>query len=220
MTTTDYHGWPLPDGTDLPFVHIDMKALADAMDRDMPVLVANIAARDALPPILNLKVYVASEDYALYVHNGTSWVGNKLSKGMMAEKKSTSNGVGISSLSVIENFQSFDFKGGRKYRIGWDLSYSQSTTDTWNGLRISFANPADAAGLTTGLTSVVYRICHAGAAGIQEGFMVQTFYEPTVDITRQVKFTVERPIGTGTWTLNAATDNQATYFIEDMGAQF
>lgn len=74
MAETEYHGWPLPDGTDLPFVHLDMKALADAVDKELPVVVANWAAMQALPPILNLKALVATLNYRLFVHNGTTWV--------------------------------------------------------------------------------------------------------------------------------------------------
>jgi hypothetical protein len=73
MATTDYHGWPLPDGTDLPLVHVDMKALGDAIDKDIPVIVNTYAAMQALPPILNLQALVRDLSYKHFVHNGTVW---------------------------------------------------------------------------------------------------------------------------------------------------
>jgi hypothetical protein len=36
MAETDIHNWPLPDGVDRPVVHLDLKALADAMDGQVP----------------------------------------------------------------------------------------------------------------------------------------------------------------------------------------
>lgn len=74
MTNTTYHGWHLPDGTDMPFVHLDMKALADAIDKDLPVHVDDWNALQALPPIMNLKALVKSKNYRLFAHNGTQWV--------------------------------------------------------------------------------------------------------------------------------------------------
>lgn len=74
MATTDYHGWPLPDGTDLPIVHIDMQALGDAIDKELPIVVETFAAMQALPPILNLKAMVKNLNYRLFAHNGTKWI--------------------------------------------------------------------------------------------------------------------------------------------------
>lgn len=36
MAETTIHGWQLPDGTDRPVVHTDMKTLADQMDGEVP----------------------------------------------------------------------------------------------------------------------------------------------------------------------------------------
>jgi hypothetical protein len=74
MASTDYHGWPLPEGTSLPLVHIDIAALGDAIDKELPIVVQDWAALNALPPIMDLKALRADQSYRLYVHNGTQWI--------------------------------------------------------------------------------------------------------------------------------------------------
>lgn len=73
MSATTYHSYPAPEGTTVPYVHLDIKALADAVDKDIPVVVNDIAAMNALPTILNLKALVKNMNYRAFVHNGTAW---------------------------------------------------------------------------------------------------------------------------------------------------
>jgi hypothetical protein len=54
-----------------------MAALADAIDKELPIVVQDWAAMQALPPILNLKALRADQAYRLYVHNGSSWVAQR-----------------------------------------------------------------------------------------------------------------------------------------------
>lgn len=38
MGTTAYHDLPYPEGTDLPMVHLDLRALAESVDEDLPIV--------------------------------------------------------------------------------------------------------------------------------------------------------------------------------------
>lgn len=52
MATTDIHGWPLPDGTDNPVVHVDMKNLADAMDGQVPFVCTSTTRPPNVPGLV------------------------------------------------------------------------------------------------------------------------------------------------------------------------
>jgi hypothetical protein len=154
------------------------------------------------------------------VWSGTAWTPPPGAQGMTLRKKITANGIGLTGLSVVENFATYDFKAGRKYRIVWQGGYSMSATGNYFDLAIHTASTADAAGLTTGLTQLMSRTYTANASGAGESFYVEAIYEPSADETKQVKFTINRTIGAGTWALQAAASAPAYYYIEDQGAQF
>lgn len=72
MATT-YHAYPVPQGTSAPFVHLDIKALADAVDKDIPVVVNDWAALQATPTLLNLKALLKTQNYRMFVNDGVTW---------------------------------------------------------------------------------------------------------------------------------------------------
>ena len=134
--------------------------------------------------------------------------------------KVTANGAGLTSLAVQNNIASYAFRGGRKYKIVWHGGYSLSVATDYFNLAIQTSSTADAAGAITGLTQVQGRSYTANAAGAGESFYVEAIYEPATDTTLQVKFTVARSLGSGTWTLQAAAGAPSYGYIEDQGAQY
>ncbi|WP_284984314.1 hypothetical protein [Arthrobacter sp. efr-133-TYG-118] len=139
---------------------------------------------------------------------------------MPGRVKVTANGAGLTTLAVQNNIGSFAFKGGRKYKIVWQGGHSFSSAGDYFNLAIQTCSTADAANATTGLTTIQGRTYTTNSAGLGESFYVEAIYEPATDTTLQVKFTVARAIGSGTWTLQASSGAPAWAYIEDQGAQY
>jgi hypothetical protein len=140
--------------------------------------------------------------------------------GQKINKKVVANGAALTTLAVVENIANFPFKGNRRYRIIWHAGMSLSAVSNYFDLAIHTCSTADAAGLITGLTTIISRTYTANNAGSGESFYVEAIYEPPSDTTLQVKFTVNRVVGSGTWTLQASATAPAWYYIEDIGDQF
>lgn len=113
---TDYHGYPVPLGTAAPFVHLDIKALADAVDKDIPVVVNDYNALTQLAGITNLKALVKSLNYKMFIHNGTTW---QIAGGVMGHagrtagfqngfNSSTQLAVQLNSAQVLRGGMTFD----------------------------------------------------------------------------------------------------------------
>jgi hypothetical protein len=185
-----------------------------------PLPVESQTAQDALTQYPASEIIRTDDKYKTYISDGTKWMPHADAQGMTLRKKSTTNGIGLTSLSVVENFATYDFKAGRKYRIIWQGGYSMSEAGNYFALAIHTASTADAAGLTTGLTQIMSRTYTSNAAGFGESFYVEGIYEPSADETKQIKFTVSRAVGAGTWAIQAAATAPAYYYIEDLGAQF
>lgn len=127
MGATTYHAWPLPDGTDVPFVHIDMKALADAIDKDIPIVVATKAARDALPPLLNLKVMRKDADYQLEIHNGTGWqIASSGALGMIYLGGTAGASTGLAGTPIMCDLGTVDQIAGRAYKASYTVDINSS----------------------------------------------------------------------------------------------
>ncbi len=179
--------------------------------------------QDALTPYDGMQIRrndLPGRPVRLWSSTAAKWGPGAEAQGMTLRKKVTANGIGLTNLSVVENLATYDFRAGRKYRIVWQGGYSMSATGNYFDLAIHTASPTDAAGLTTGLTQLMSRTYTANGAGFGESFYVEAIYEPTADTTRQVKFTINRTVGAGTWTLQAGATAPAYYYIEDLGAQF
>lgn len=178
-------------------------------------------------PNINLVKPAPLEQFSLATYNNnldlidTEEGANRIqSAGMKTNKKVIANGIGLTTLSVVENIASFAFKGGRRYRIVWHAGYANSAASNYFDLAIHTCSTADAAALTTGLTTIISRSYTANNAASGESFYVEAVYEPPSDTTLQVKFTVARSLGAGTWTLQASATAPAWYYIEDVGDQF
>jgi hypothetical protein len=70
---TEYNNYPVPSGIAAPYVHLDIKALADAVDKDVPLVVDSYSDMLSLDPLTNLKVLVKNMSYRLYVYDGSDW---------------------------------------------------------------------------------------------------------------------------------------------------
>jgi hypothetical protein len=126
-----------------------------------------------------------------YSTAASKWGPGAEAQGMTLRKKTTANGIGLTSLAVVENFATYDFRAGRKYRIVWQGGASLSEAGNYFALAIHTSSTSDAAGATTGLSQFMSRTYTSNAAGFGESFYVEGVYEPTVDETKQVKFTEE-----------------------------
>jgi hypothetical protein len=138
---------------------------------------------------------------------------------MPGRVKVTASGAGLTTLAVQNNIASFTFRANRRYKIVWHGGYSLSVATDYFNLAIQTCSTADAAGAITGLTAVQSRSYTANAAGAGESFYVEAIHEPASDTTLQIKFTVARALGSGTWTLQAAATAPSYCYIEDQGAQ-
>lgn len=144
---TDYHGYPVPLGTAAPFVHLDLKALADAVDKDIPVVVNDYTALTQLAGITNLKALVKSLNYKMFIHNGTTWqvAGGVFghagkTNGFQAITAADSSFV-ITTAQILKGGMQFDSAfGGRlvvpvagTYRVNAQYYYSGSSNITCFG---------------------------------------------------------------------------------------
>lgn len=145
---------------------------------------------------------------------------SKYAQGFKHINKGLSNSGGITAISVVYNVPSFAFKGGRKYEIVWDAEYVQSVANTYHRFEINTCAVADAAALTTGLTTIGGRSWSAKTAGFNESFYVRATYEPSADTTLQIKFTGKQTAGTGNAIIIGSASSPNLFTIEDKGAQF
>lgn len=152
--------------------------------------------------------------------NGTAWTDPSPARGLVLRKKVTADGIGLSALSVVENFATFTFKAGRKYRIVWNAAYENSAASNYFNIAIHTASTADAAGATTGLTTLMTRSLTANNAGSGEYFILEAIHEPVADETKQIKYTVARTLGAGTFTPKASATSPALFYVEDLGANY
>jgi hypothetical protein len=132
----------------------------------------------------------------------------------------TASGGSVTALTVINNIASYTFRGGRKYRITWDLTYQGNTAGNYITALIGTAATTDAAGLTTGVTQINGRPFKIHDTGIDSSGIVNAIYTPSVDATLQIKFLIVVTTGAGTARISASTTQPVTYTIEDLGAQF
>lgn len=142
---------------------------------------------------------------------------DKLAKGLQyrAQVKTASAAIGGTTV-VVNNIPSFTFKAGRKYRATWDFPFYVNNVDTYGGAQIATCAVGDAAASTTGLTEVLTRTISARQSGFTESQIVNAWFEPTVDTTVQLKFTIIRVAGTSTIVVSGA--EFANYTIEDLGS--
>jgi hypothetical protein len=149
---------------------------------------------------------------------------DKRAKGNSVQSTVTTSS-GSSVDAIVNNFASFTFKAGRKYRIVWDFSYwASGNSDSLFYCSINFAPVADIAALLTNL-----ELQHGRTKGLYTAYALQSsqhtgpvtsYYNPTVDRTVQVKFRVQRVYGDDGIIISANANEPAIYSIYDDGAQF
>jgi hypothetical protein len=137
-------------------------------------------------------------------------------------KADVATSSGAVSDAIINNIATFTFKAGRSYRIVWDTSYYQSAAGDLFYWSIGLAAVVDTFADLTNITALGGRTKGVGSSGtgvIQHTGAVTAYYEPTVDITRQVKFRIQRELGAGTVVAVGNSGENACYRIYDDGAQ-
>jgi hypothetical protein len=191
--------------------------------RGVPIPVRNVTDRATIvTPVVGQQVERLDlpgqpvEEYT----TAYGWTDVSPSRGILLRKKIITDGIGLSTLSVVENFATFTFRGGRKYRIVWATGFEISAASNYFNIAIHTASTADAAGAITGLTTIMTRSLTANNAGSGEFFYLEAPYEPAADETKQIKFTVARALGAGTFTPKASAPSPAWFYIEDLGANY
>lgn len=127
--------------------------------------------------------------------------------------------AGSTANAVINSTPSFTFKANRRYRIVWDASYYQTPMTDQHIWSINSAPVGDAAGSLSNLTVLNSRAKGAlGANGFtQNNGTVSASVMFTSNTTVQLKFRVQRTVGTGSLTIVGAPHEQAYYSIYDDG---
>lgn len=127
--------------------------------------------------------------------------------------------TGNVSAAVIDNITSFTFLAGRRYKITMDASYITSVNTDLFYVSIQLAPTADAAASLGNLTALNGRTIHAPLNGSTTySGPVIAWYEPGVsNQTHQIKFVVQRVVGSGTMLVVGNSNEYRTYTIEDMG---
>lgn len=180
-------------------------------------------AQDALTQYPASRIVRTDDKYKEYVSDGTAWKPPAGAQGMQARHifNTTDSGVQI-NIVVLQSIASFTFRGGRKYRIGFEANYYTDNLGVVVLFRVATCATSDAANSTTGLT--VRNQTDAQATRTTTGFPVRVYgyYEPSVDTTLQVKATGQRVVGTDPngFFMQRAPETPNILFIEDLGAQF
>lgn len=142
-------------------------------------------------------------------------------KGLLL-KNEVGTSTGAIADAIVNNIATFTFIAGRKYRIVWDSSYMQSSTADLFYWSINQAPVADAAASLSNLTPMGGRTkgITAGANMTQHTGAITAYFEPTTNVTTQIKFHTQRVVGAGTVVVIGQANETANYLIYDDGAQF
>jgi len=178
-------------------------------------------------PRLGLTKPAGAEQYSVTVLNNNndiidgyvSGTADKMAQGIKLKAEVTTPSGAFTDV-IVNNFGSFTFKAGRKYKLVWDYSWNASAGSTYINASINTCLTTDAANLLTGLTILNSRTAMVQGAGLTEQANVTAFYEPVADSTVQIKFRGTRAAGSGNITVVGSSTEKAIYYIEDMGAQY
>jgi hypothetical protein len=137
----------------------------------------------------------------------------------------TNSGAIGSTLTIINNIASFTFKGGRKYDIVYEFSFTASSAGEYENVAIFSAPVGDAAGLITGLTCLQSRTFPGPGAGLTDTKTIRAHFDPATDTTVQIKVGGKCLSGGGfTFTIignsGTLTAEPNQFYIEDKGAQY
>jgi len=185
--------------------------------------IASQAAQDALSKYPASEIIRTDDKYKQYISDGTKWRPHADALGLMARTiLNETDSTAVTTIASLGNrISSFDFKAGRKYRIGFEGNYYVSDTSAVLLLQIGTCAVSDSDTLTTGVT--VLNQTDFQATSAMRGFpcnLSYSSYEPTADVTLKVKVLAQRIVGAGNIFFQRSPVTPATVFIEDLGAQF
>lgn len=148
----------------------------------------------------------------------------KQSKGLVYQLHVATSSGSITGATVVHNIPTFTFKANRKYRIIWDFSYYMTgNSDSLFYCQISFAPTADAANLTTNLTSTDGRTkfiqTFLGASTGYVGPVTKYHQTAGTDQTTQIKFLATRVYGDDGLVVVGNVNERVVYSIYDDGEQ-
>lgn len=185
-----------------------------------PLPISSQTAEDALTKYLGSEIIRTDlPGMPRRICNGTAWVPTAEAQGLKHHEAVTANSGFINLLTVIKHIPSFDFKAGRRYRIGWDFKYQGNTAGNYVTALIGTCLPTDDPGITAGITQRAGRPFKIHDGNVDSSGRVTAIYKPTSDLTRQVKFLLQVTTGAGLARISAAALEPVDYTIEDLGAQ-
>jgi hypothetical protein len=121
---------------------------------------------------------------------------------------------------VVQNIATYAFKAGRKYRIHWAFEYTGSTTGNYGSFDINTAPVADSASSINNLTKIGGSSLQVNDANTGSHGDAYAFFNPTSDVTLQIKATTYVWTGSGNLVLRAFATNPLVLTIFDEGKQF
>lgn len=178
---TTYSQLPYPVATDAPYVHLDIKALADRLDE-----LLFIAAASA-PPHLAGRRWFNTTTLRTWVSDGTRWT--PADGGHLATAVRTTNLTGVTS-EVAMSSVDFDADGITTYELEWDGSLTSSVAD--DRLTVYLRQGSGIAG--TILAN--FTVLAGGVSGIGQSFHGRSLWKPAAG-PQTITTTIQR-FGTGT----------------------
>lgn len=125
MGTTAYHDLPYPEGTDLPMVHLDVRALAEDVDEELPIVAATA------PPHRDGRVWIPAGTGAVLVSDGVRW--RAPGHEGVAVQSGTGTAADATAVNVPGLAVTFTAVSGHRYAIPWRLTtYSSVIGDVVN----------------------------------------------------------------------------------------
>lgn len=127
MPTTDLHGWATPDGSEQPQVHLDMEALADSIDADVPVVNASA------PPHRDGRLWYNPTTDVMSTSDGSAW--SKLVSGL--SKLSCGTGSGVTDANGYMPIVNHNLGGTPDFVV---ITMTPGGSDTVSALQKSFVS--------------------------------------------------------------------------------
>lgn len=143
----------------------------------------------------------------------------KLAEGIKLQKQFNTNvTIPASGDFVAASAPSFAFKANRNYEIEFEWSQANGNSNTYWLWRFGIAPITDAASLTTNTITVgVPRTKRGSTSSSAESYRIKGLYQPTTDVSKQIKLLVTNVMGGGTGTL-LGQNEPAILTIRDVGA--
>lgn len=206
MGATALHGYPYPEGSDQPQVHLDVKALADDVDEDTYV-VCTAATRPA--GVSGRRIFETDTGATLFYYDppggaAAGWYPPwNLPWGEVGLATATAD-VAATALTTIAQLTGLTLTEGRKYRAVVHSAGESTVAGDVMGFAIRY----------DGTTEVGYAQIDLRTAGVQEGVTVGPVAVPAT--ATSVQLVAFRVTGTGsTATKSAATKPTTVQLVDD-----